>query len=652
MKNKKFLRRVLSLFLLTIFSLATFVGCTPSNTPPVGNGDGNGNGTGGVDEYVVDELTVITPPNKTSYIVGETFDYSGMRLKAVWNDGEVEEIGAYECDEIKPKGALTADVTQMTFVYYGKEITYPITVLDLSVTTLTVDTSNVKTKVPEGTFIDLTGLVVKATYAGADAGETVTQYTLTENGTEIETPARYQVTKGDHTITVGYLGATKDIIITGFSGKTHTFTRYSINSTLSGANSETTSYVEPANTVKNYKKVNGVWEETTSVSYSVSDNEGITDIKPFAEIKIHFYSEVSSYANISINAASYLLTAPHNGNTAPMQFSKLFSSVKLNGTEVELHDSTLPASILWGRTFVDASVCSDFVVKGDNVLTLVTSDEYWLVRFATSQSAGYQCYNESEISIRSLTIEHVSPERRFVSISATAPNKSQYNVGETFDPTGMVVTANYTAEPYTEVITDYTYSTEALKAEDNGKFTVSYQGKTAIVPMEVNHELVAGWEGSAKPSANRTTSFFLNKDGVAGMGTWSMGQYYSSSFKAGAKMRFYFYSATASRATLSVRVASGQPLSLYKYIGINLYKLSTVMDDISTLTPTNVSIDTSITFGYNDGLEGVLEWTDFTNKIRVGDIELQAGWNVIEVYIPQTKQYDLNFKSVVLNYKD
>ena len=88
----------------------------PSVTPP------------GTDEYYVTELEVQTPPDKTEYFVGEEFDYTGMVLYAEWNDGETEEIGAYECDEIRPSGPLTASDTTITFVYYGAETTFDITV--------------------------------------------------------------------------------------------------------------------------------------------------------------------------------------------------------------------------------------------------------------------------------------------------------------------------------------------------------------------------------------------------------------------------------------------------------------------------------------------------------------------------------------------
>ena len=66
----------------------------------------------------------------------------------------------------------------------------------------------------------------------------------------------------------------------------------------------------------------------------------------------------------------------------------------------------------------------------------------------------------------------------------TLPNKTKYEAGETFDPTGMVIKAKYSDYTYVDV-TDYTIDkTGPLSVVDTG-ITVSYEGKTVIVPIEV-----------------------------------------------------------------------------------------------------------------------------------------------------------------------
>ena len=69
----------------------------------------------------------------------------------------------------------------------------------------------------------------------------------------------------------------------------------------------------------------------------------------------------------------------------------------------------------------------------------------------------------------------------------TQPTKTTYTAGETFDPTGMVVTATYNDET-TAVVDEYTFApTEALATTDT-VVTITYESKTATVAIVVNAE--------------------------------------------------------------------------------------------------------------------------------------------------------------------
>lgn len=463
-------------------------GEAPSVTPP------------GTDEYYVTELEVQTPPDKTEYFVGEEFDYTGMVLYAEWNDGETEEIGAYECDEIRPSGPLTASDTTITFVYYGAETTFDITVSEQTINSLDVDSSAVKKRVVAGQNVNLTSIVVTASYGD---GETmpVTQYTLTENGEEIETPSRYVVTEGTHTITVSYLNLTAQFEVVGFSGVKYDFGADSIKSDVTETTAEMPLFVEPANTVKTYTYTgtgsDRVWSETTTAGYKATAAEGITDIKALAEIKIHFYSETAGWANISMNAASYYIYQPASGQIRPMELPKLFSSVSLNGEEVKIAESVLPGGTGWQRVFADVLLCSGNLKEGDNTLTLVVDDMYYNSKYPDtapgegSINSGNQLYMEAEFSIASMTVEYGEEPRVVTSLEITKqPNKTNYTQGETFNPMGMEVTAHYNKEPLEEIVTNYTYDTEPLDASDT-YVTISYGGASAKVDITVEHNHVA-----------------------------------------------------------------------------------------------------------------------------------------------------------------
>ena len=398
---KKSLQTIIACLLcvLCVFSVA----CTKTPTSSSGSASG-GSGNIEPDEYYVTEFSVLTPPTKTKYTVGEKFDYSGMRLKAVWNDGEEEEIGAYECDEISPKGALTENVTEMTFEYYGKKTTYPITVEKKEIGSLTIDTSKINLRVVAGSYVNLKDIAVTINYADGRS-DAVTDYSLTENGKEVETPSRYLVEAGAHVFTVGYLEISQVFTVFGYEGTSFEFGGDCVRSDLTKATETVPAFAEAANTVKSYKETNsGPWEEIQVPAYSASRSEGITSIKANAVIKIHFYREKASYAKIGLNAATYYLYYPAHGIIYPMELPKLFSSIKLNGIEVDVKNDTLPGGTDWKRVFADVDLCEGYMKEGDNVLELTLSDYYWMIGMASDENYGKQLYSETDVSIRSLTI--------------------------------------------------------------------------------------------------------------------------------------------------------------------------------------------------------------------------------------------------------
>ena len=81
----------------------------------------------------ITSITITTQPTRTSYIPGESFDKTGMVVKANYSDGTSEEISAYTVSEIdKDKiGEQT-----LTVSYLGKTDTITIYVVDPGITSL------------------------------------------------------------------------------------------------------------------------------------------------------------------------------------------------------------------------------------------------------------------------------------------------------------------------------------------------------------------------------------------------------------------------------------------------------------------------------------------------------------------------------------
>ena len=81
----------------------------------------------------------------------------------------------------------------------------------------------------------------------------------------------------------------------------------------------------------------------------------------------------------------------------------------------------------------------------------------------TYQRAGIQKTTTVAVAVR--TLDHIAV--------TTAPTKTAYNYGETFNPAGMVVTAYYTDDT-SRAVTGYTYSPTGALAMNNTTITISY----------------------------------------------------------------------------------------------------------------------------------------------------------------------------------
>lgn len=125
MKLNKRLVALVVLFVVCTLAL-TFAAC---NTTPNNPNHGGGGGDEDIDP-VVSSLEVTTPPIKTYYLPGQSFDPTGMVLVAKWNDGEDEELGRGEYT-IAPEVFAEGDKA-VTFTYEGVSLAYGVTVSGLS----------------------------------------------------------------------------------------------------------------------------------------------------------------------------------------------------------------------------------------------------------------------------------------------------------------------------------------------------------------------------------------------------------------------------------------------------------------------------------------------------------------------------------------
>ena len=143
-------------------------------------------------------IFIVSPPIKTTYVVGESFDPTGMVVKANYADGTNQIVTLYL---YSPNGPLTTSDINITISYLGKTATQPITVYPLPY--LLIDHLPNKTTYIEGDDFEPFGMVVK--YYNSGSLQTITNYSIS---------ASAPLTTNDDHITISYNGLTATVPIT------------------------------------------------------------------------------------------------------------------------------------------------------------------------------------------------------------------------------------------------------------------------------------------------------------------------------------------------------------------------------------------------------------------------------------------------------
>ena len=176
----------------------------------------------------LDHIAVTTPPNKTAYKYGETFQPAGMVVTAYYTDETSRTVTGYT---YSPTGALDMDDTTITVSYtegsVSKQTTQAITVAKV-LESIEITTPPNKTAYFSGETFNPAGMVVTAHYNDGSSAA-VTGYTYsptgalaTGNTTITVSYAEGGVTKTDtQAITVTAISNTKQITINGQVGNTN-----------------------------------------------------------------------------------------------------------------------------------------------------------------------------------------------------------------------------------------------------------------------------------------------------------------------------------------------------------------------------------------------------------------------------------------------
>ena len=245
----------------------------------------------------LDHIAVTTPPNKTAYKYGETFQPAGMVVTAYYTDETSRTVTGYT---YSPTGALDMDDTTITVSYtegsVSKQTTQAITVAKV-LESIEITTPPNKTAYFSGETFNPAGMVVTAHYNDGSSAA-VTGYTYSPTGA---------LATGNTTITVSYAegGVTKT--------DTQAITVTAISNTLNSNSWATIKAVSDAGQGANY------WDVGDTKAITINGTVGAT-----------------SFSNLSINV--FILGFNHNASREGSNRIH-FKIGKIGNTQVGLCDN-------------------------------------------------------------------------------------------------------------------------------------------------------------------------------------------------------------------------------------------------------------------------------------------------------------------------
>lgn len=293
-----------------------------------------GGGGGGVKLV---SIAITTPPAKTTYVSGETFNPAGMVVTATYSNGATLKATGYS---FSPDTALTDGTTSVTIEYTEGGVTktaeQAITVVH-RLTKIEITAQPTKKVYEYGDSFQSAGMVVKATYSdGATANvtgyscsptllSTVGTQTITVSYTEngVTKTATTSVTVNRKTIsavpsqsgTLTYNGGSQSPTWTGYST-----TQLTIGGTTSGTNAG--SYTATFTPKSNYRWADGT-TTAKSVSWSIGKAAGSLSISP-----------TSMTLDTTTKSKTITVTRSGNGTISAVSSNTAAATVSVSGNTV------------------------------------------------------------------------------------------------------------------------------------------------------------------------------------------------------------------------------------------------------------------------------------------------------------------------------
>ncbi|MBR2909855.1 MAG: bacterial Ig-like domain-containing protein [Clostridia bacterium] len=422
-------------------------------------------------------ISVTNEPNVTEYAVGDTFDPTGLTVRAQFSDNTYSTVTGYTLSTPDMTTAGTKTIT-VTYTVNGvaKTATFDIEVSQIEKVLQSIEVVSNPTKsnyLLNETF-DPSGLVVKANYnIGSPA--TISNYSLS-------TPDMSTV--GTKTITVSYIeeGVTKTTTFTiEVSEELREYNEFdSLQS--SGVQYINTGIKTTANTkiVVRMNKPDNSGVDGGKWLFSSADNSSARNfgfcIKPDGAYVLDFGG--TRYQTGTINWQDGVNTITIGNGVFTINDTALVTGLSVTGTPSNSNNTLYfyqsPTST--NNTYLAGIVYEISIYEGDNlVMHLIPAQ-----RTSDNKIGFYDTVGEAFIFSATGTDFAQGPAevvKVLTEISVvTNPTTTQYVKGDAFDPTGLVVKATYEDGSYKNV-TNYSLSTPDMTTAGTKTITVTYQEK-------------------------------------------------------------------------------------------------------------------------------------------------------------------------------
>ena len=482
-----------------------------------------------------------TSPTKTTYTAGESFDPTGLTITATYSDSTSSNVTS---SVVWTPDPLTAGTTSVTGTFGDKTI---------QITGLTVNQATEPEIIDSNSDLSVGDYVVIRTAAGvgvtgwnnnkdATVSETESEwkkfyvasasssgFTLKDESANsfIATPgssnqftygsaatcstdsdghlicnSRYLCKNGTNYRFYGSIGSYLPFFIYKVPGSSaKTLSSISVATAPTKTTYTAGEYFDPTGLV-----ITRTYSDSTSDSYTYADHTSEFTFSPTTETALTTsdasvtitYSGKSCNQAITVNAAKTLSSI--SVSTAP---------TKTTYTAGETFD---PTGLVIRRNYSDstydtytyANHTSEFTFSPTTSTALTTSNVSVSITYGGKSTSQAITVNAAQKTLSSISVQ-------------TAPTKTTYVVDEYFDPTGLVITRNYsdsTSDAYTYAnhTSEFTFNPSTSTALNTGhtSVTITYGGKSCNQAITVNSSGggSSSEEGSQRISASTTSTYY------------------------------------------------------------------------------------------------------------------------------------------------